>query len=186
MAERKDPIKERKLAELLLQAQKGDQSAYETFLSELSKILRPYFARRMQGIDMIEDVLQETLLSIHRSRHTYRSERPLAPWVFAIAQHRLIDFFRKHRTLLRREVSPPEGFEAVAPANEESSSDRGEKVMEVLATLPEKQRNVIQLLKVDGLGVKEVASKLAMSESAIKVTAFRGYETIRKKMGEGK
>jgi RNA polymerase sigma-70 factor (ECF subfamily) len=49
--------------------------------------------------------------------------------------------------------------------------------------LPGKQRRVIELLKLQELSVREVAARVGMSESAVKVTAFRGYEAIRKMMG---
>ena len=57
---------------------------------------------------------------------------------------------------------------------------------EALASLPEKQRQVIKLLKVQGMSVKEVSVATGMSESSVKVTAFRGYEAIREIFGASK
>ena len=45
---------------------------------------------------------------------------------------------------------------------------------------------MIELLKVQGLSVKEVSAHTGMSESSVKVTAFRGYETIRRIFGVDK
>jgi RNA polymerase sigma-70 factor, ECF subfamily len=44
----------------------------------------------------VDDLLQEILLSIHKSRHTYNNDRPFRPWVFTIAKFRLLDHLRKH------------------------------------------------------------------------------------------
>jgi RNA polymerase sigma-70 factor (ECF subfamily) len=49
--------------------------------------------------------------------------------------------------------------------------------------LPERQRRIIELLKIQELSVREVAAQTGMSESAVKVAAFRGYEAIRKIFG---
>ena len=74
--------------------------------------------------------------------------------------------------------------ETIDSTSEENK--RGRSVREALADLPEKQRKVIELLKVQGLSVKEVSAHTGMSESAVKVTAFRGYETIRRIFGVDK
>ena len=55
--------------------------------------------------------------------------------------------------------------------------------LEALGRLPGRQRRVIELLKVRDLSVREVASQIGMTESAVKVTAFRGYQALRKMMG---
>jgi len=65
-----DSERDKKLAELLISAQQGNQVAYERFLIGTATILRRYLGKKME-IDFVEDVLQETLLSIHRFLHTY-------------------------------------------------------------------------------------------------------------------
>ncbi len=45
----------------------------------------------------IEDVVQEMSLSIHLKRHTWDPEKPVAPWVMAIARNKLIDSLQAAR-----------------------------------------------------------------------------------------
>src|SRR5580692_9886921 len=56
---------------LMASAQTGDSRAYEELLRELDRWLRRYFARRLPG-PAADDATQETLLAIHRKRHTYQ------------------------------------------------------------------------------------------------------------------
>jgi RNA polymerase sigma-70 factor (ECF subfamily) len=172
------------LAGLLVEAQEGDTAAYERFLVGASEVLRPFLSRRMRDPEMVEDVVQDTLLSIHRARHTYLPGRPLGPWLYAICEHRMTDFYRRHRRIERREVAAPDDLASRAAASPPPyESERGRLVREALARLPERQRTVIELLKVHDLSVKEAAAHTGMSESAVKVTAFRGYQAIRKLLG---
>lgn len=175
-----DSQRDLELAILLAQAQKGDVDAYERFLREASTIARAFLARRIESDDVVEDVLQETLISIHQARHSYLPGRPLGPWLYAICEHRTSDHFRRHRRTVSREVALIE-----AEALSEPPCERGSPFQSALAKLPEKQRRVIELLKVKDLSVKEVAAETGMSESAVKVTAFRGYEAMRRLFGVG-
>jgi RNA polymerase sigma-70 factor, ECF subfamily len=121
-----DANRDRELADLLLQAQEGNQAAYERFLLEASATLRAYLSRRMQRPESVEDVLQETLLSIHRARHTYLPDRPVGPWLFAICRNRMTDFYRRHRRIERVEVyAPDEGASCAMRSADSPSSSSG-------------------------------------------------------------
>jgi RNA polymerase sigma-70 factor (ECF subfamily) len=174
-----DVDRDKELAGLLLRAQEGDQAAYEGFLIEAAATLRRYIGKRVE-YGVVEDVLQDTLLTIHKIRHTHLPGRPVGPWLYAICNNRVADFYRTRRRILRVEadVELDEG----SASHSENPAPFG-AALDALRTLPERQRRVIELLKVRGLTVKEVAVQTGMSESSVKTTAFRGYETIRKLFG---
>ena len=176
-----DRAHDHELAALLTLAQQGDRQAYEKFLVGACGVLRPFLARRTGEPDLAEDVLQDTLLAIHRARHSHRPGRPVGPWLYAICEHRLADVYRKRRRVARVEAP---GSEVLGPpVDEVLPSLAGGVALEALARLPGRQRRVIELLKVHDLSVRQVAHQIGMSESAVKVTAFRGYQAIRKMMG---
>jgi RNA polymerase sigma-70 factor (ECF subfamily) len=52
-----------------------------------------------------------------------------------------------------------------------------------MARLPARQREVIEALKFQGQSVREVAGRLSMTESAVKVTAHRGYRALKRLLG---
>lgn len=133
--------------------------------------------------DRVEDVLQETLLTVHRARHSFLPERPVGPWLYAIGEHRLAEFFRRYRRIERVEVSWSFSASEIAERSPPETEGLGALVHEALMSLPRKQRLIIEFLKLRDLSVKEVARHTGMSESAVKITAFRGYEAIRKQLG---
>lgn len=176
-----DHERDKKLAGLMVLAQGGDHAAYEEFLVETAAILRRYLAKRME-IEMVEDVLQDTLLSIHRFLHTYLPGRPIGPWLYAICSNRMVDFYRRKRRIQQVESGIDMDSQVVAQIGQD---DRALNIsaIDALKTLPARQRHVIKLLKIQGLTVKEAALETGMSESSVKITAFRGYEAIRKLFG---
>jgi RNA polymerase sigma-70 factor (ECF subfamily) len=175
--------REQRLGELMRRAQDGDAAAYEVLLRAARDIVCAYARKRLPDVTAAEDVAQDTLMTIHAARHTYDPARPFFPWMFAIARHRLLDYARKHQRIRLREISDDEALATVAV---ESASNTmhplAEAVRESLAQLPERQRKVIELLKVQGCSVAEVAQTIGISEANIKVIAHRGYAEIRRKI----
>jgi RNA polymerase sigma-70 factor (ECF subfamily) len=179
-----NPACDQRLAELLTRAQGGDEAAYESFLREASEVLRAFLAKRMTSAsDRMEDVLQETLLTLHRARHSFLPGRPIGPWLYAIAEHRMIEFYRRRRRIEAVETSTDLPEIAATNGSEPEAEGLGALLWEALLKLPRKQRMIIERLKLQDLSVKEVAVQAGMSESAVKITAFRGYEGIRKMLG---
>jgi len=84
-------------------AQRGDQTAYAELLGVLTTVTRQFARRKSGDVPWVEDVVQETLISVHRARHTYDPGRPFAPWFYAIAAHRVVDVYRRERRIASRE-----------------------------------------------------------------------------------
>jgi RNA polymerase sigma-70 factor (ECF subfamily) len=176
------PQKDSLLAKLLDEAQKGDQNSYEKFLFEVSRELASFFRKRVFRREQTEEILQETLMSIHRARHTYEPGRLISPWLFAIARSRLIDFYRRQRAIENHEIpsSYDDGIEVPRVTPDDDAAMVGEKLLMALNRLPESQKRIILLLKFENMSVKEASGILGLSEAAVKMSASRGYKLLRK------
>lgn len=74
---------------LLAAAQEGDREAYAAFLTAVLPFLREAADRLTQEAHQRERMVQASLLSIHRLRHTYDPRRPVSRWLAGIiAAHR--------------------------------------------------------------------------------------------------
>src|SRR3546814_11915938 len=75
----------------------GNAEAYHQLLEAVAQRLRVYFTRRA-GADCadLEDLVQETLIAIHRKRASYDRTLPFTAWLHAIARYKLIDHLRQH------------------------------------------------------------------------------------------
>ncbi len=160
----------------------GDAGAYRRFLDliggRLRGFLRGHLARAgLAGAEEAEDVLQETLLALHLSRHTYDPAVPVSAWAHAIARYKLIDHLRRsgrHRGHLPIE-------EALAqPEPRGAASDAKLDVERALATLPERTRTLIDRVKLQGGSLAEAAQATGMTENAAKVAIHRGLKAMAK------
>jgi RNA polymerase sigma-70 factor (ECF subfamily) len=177
---------EQKATSLIVLAQQGDTVAYTELLTMLASTARQYARNRLGDVPWLDDVAQETLLTVHAARRTYDSTRPFAPWFYAILSSRMIDVLRRERRVSARELGTdvlPEPMSQPKSAHDGSDVVDPGRVKAALETLPARQREVISALKFRDESVKEVSERLGMSQSAVKVTAHRGYKALRRLLG---
>lgn len=170
--------------DLLARAQTGDGAAYRRFLLEVPGFLRAIVGRTGVPVDAIEDVVQETLITLHAIRHTYAPDRPIKPWLTAIARRRAVDWRRRRTGAASHEIPMPE-FAAETFADPESNrdldrNDARKTVHEMVARLPPGQRQAVEMLKLQEMSLAEAAAATGQSTTALKVATHRALASLRK------
>jgi len=172
---------ETRLAGLLRAALDGDETAYAEFLGLVAALVRPVARRKLGagiGTDP-EDIVQETLLAIHLKRHTWRSDAPVMPWVYAIARYKIIDVYRRRGGRVELDI---EDFAETLPAQaSEAASERD--IGRALDGLAAGQRRVVAAISVEGRSISETAQALGMKETAVRVALHRGLAAIAARFG---
>jgi RNA polymerase sigma-70 factor (ECF subfamily) len=162
--------------------QQGDPDAATALIHQLSPRLYRFFMVQLASRRDAEDLLQETWLRIHGARHTYRVGQPVLPWFFSIARHIRVDHYRKVCRAARRETQIAEMAELPAPPLRSELPDTFDLEM-LLAPLPESQREVVEMLKVAGMSLEDVARATSSTVGSVKQKAHRAYEKIRRHLG---
>ena len=170
---------ERDWASWMRAANAGDAAAYRRLLEALSGFVRGVVRRRAATSGLtaaeVEDVVQETLLAIHLKRGTWDPRQPITPWVAAIARNKAIDALRRRG---RRVDLPIEDFAELLPAAESEDGVSAREAERMLGALKGRQREVVQAITVDGESVRETASRLGVSEGAVRVALHRGLASL--------
>ncbi len=159
--------------------QAGDITATRSLIDHVSPNLYRFLAARCGRMDA-DDLLQEAWLRIHRARHTYRPGEPLLPWIYAIARRVRADHYRRSVRRASREQRLDDA-EVVADTADTGSAGQ-EALEELLAPLSQSQREVIELLKVAGLTLEEVALATASSVGSVKQKVHRAYNKLRRRL----
>lgn len=167
------------LAALMRAGSCGDAESYRKALIQLATIVRAIALRGLnragRGREDAEDIVQETLLAIHLKRHTWDAQQPLLPWVRAIAHHKLVDALR------RRGFSahvPIEEYEHMLPDVRSEAEFTSSECLEALSLLPERQRMIVMSIAIEGHSAREIANRLGMTESNVRVTLHRSLKAL--------
>lgn len=145
-------------------------------------------AYRMVGTRAVaEDIVQESFLSIWRSKVRYERDRgSVRAWLLGIVHHRTVDALRRNLVHDRRRASA-EGIEERQQARELTDMEavRREEAREVraaLSTLPGEQSRVIELAYYGGFTHTQIAEMLGEPVGTVKGRMRLGLAKMRREM----
>ena len=154
----------------------GDTAAFSELFERYGPMLLRIMRRQLREDDA-QELVQQTFLQMHRARNDFDTGRKLRPWLMTIA-------YNLKRELFRRRGRKPEAALEVEPEAEDKGDiverkSEATRLRRALATLPDGQREVIEMHWFEELSFPEVAEILGLSTSAVKVRAHRGYKMLR-------
>ena len=161
----------------------GDARAFERLFARLAPRVHGFFLRSFRDSAVADDLLQVTFMKIHGAREQYDKGLKIAPWLFAVAARVRVDELRKRMRL--PEDADEEALalaDQQAPRDPPPDTDLQDAVRAALERLPESQRAVIHLHRYEGMTFPEIAQVLKTTPGAVKLRAFRGYETLRREL----
>jgi RNA polymerase sigma-70 factor, ECF subfamily len=145
-----------------------------------------FVARRFDDPHTVADVVADVFLAVVDSGDAYRSAaRDERAWLFGVARHVVSAEYRRayradsltSRIAGRRLLDPDDIGRLEDRLIAENS---GRALIAAMSGLPERQRAVLELVAVDGLGVSEAATALGISSVTARVTLHRARAALRR------
>ncbi len=152
-------------------------------LPSKNKLFR--FAFRMLGSsEEAKDVVQEVLIKVWNGREQMAEIQNMEAWCMRITKNLSLDKLRSRQR--RATDSIDEGFEirheALSPHENTELNESMLRINQLIAALPEKQRQVIHLRDIEGYSYNEICEMLELDMSQVKVSLFRARNAVREKL----
>ena len=171
----------------LRRALTGDEGAREELLARLRPRIVLWAASRMssalRGKLEPEDVAQEVLLALHRDLDGFEEREGVGflSWVFRIAENRVRDAAARFAAK-KRQAEPLPARTGTSPSQAFARQEAADRLLTVVARLPEDYRTVIRLRRLEERGDVEVARLMDRSEIAVRVLYCRALKALRSEM----
>jgi RNA polymerase sigma-70 factor (ECF subfamily) len=168
----------------------GDERAYQILLKGLPHILRATVRHGFNRFHLPpadqEDIIQDILLTVHAQRHRWDASLPLFPWLFTITRNRIIDEFRRRNRRHAFDVVELAACDCVR-ANELDQPDvtAAYDAARVLSWLPDRNREIVASIMIGGLSARELAARLGMKETTVRVNLHRSLAALTEKFSGG-
>jgi RNA polymerase sigma-70 factor (ECF subfamily) len=161
---------------LVLLAQSGDRAALEQLLRDTHAPLRRYITR-LAGVDLADDILQETSLQIFRKLPFLREPTVFRPWTFRIASRIAFSHLKRARHWQPLDDAPPEHLTTLNPSLGEPPD---EAFLTLLDHVSPASRAVLLLHYQHDLSLEESAAILEIPIGTAKSRLHYGVTTLRK------
>ncbi len=166
-------------------AQAGDRRIYEKLLADSIGLIRAAARRQGVAVDHLDDVVQETLITVHRVRQTYDPNRSYDAWITAIANRRAIDALRSRGRRDSRELHNEfalDNHPAEADASHATeSAQRASHLHQAIDQLPPGQREAAVQLGLREQSLDEASKLTGRTTGALKVNLHRALKALRER-----
>ncbi|MEM7201684.1 MAG: RNA polymerase sigma factor [Planctomycetota bacterium] len=177
-----DPAQELAFVDAFLAGHRGTVQRFSERLSCVPRMLAARNAKLGRPLDAEElnDVVQDTFLTVLRRLPSYRPDAPLESWIYGICCLQL-------RSALRRRARTNQGIEALADDDPEAPGrstlgllEDAVEVHAMLEMLGGIEADVIRMKHLDGVTFDELGARLELSPNTVKTYYYRGLAALRR------
>ncbi|MFN8447433.1 MAG: sigma-70 family RNA polymerase sigma factor [Anaerolineae bacterium] len=181
--------------ELLLQAQDGDEWAFEQLHASLAPGIGRFVRRLIGDGQEAEDVVQDTMMALYLNLNRIEPVEKLRPYVYRIARNRCYDILRRSRHYDEVSIDEDDDDPLRVRVSFEIADDRATppdevahwlllqlEVREAMDSLPELQRQTLILFADEGLTYAEIAEVMGVNIGTIKSRLFHAKRTLRARL----
>ena len=165
---------------LLQRVAAGDRNAFSELYRRLQRPLFGYLMKLVREREMVEDVLNETMMEVWRQAGRFEGRASVNTWVFSIAHHRAVSRLRKRReTSLDEEQAATIEDDAPTPDQNAMSGDMSRLIATLMEQLSFEHREILHLAYYQEFSVQEIADALDLPANTVKTRMFYARQRLK-------
>mgnify|MGYP000513012720 CR=1 FL=1 len=180
--------------DFIAQLRAGKQHAYSQLLDDFQQKVFGTCISFIPNKEDAEDVAQEVFLEVFKSINKFKGDSKLSTWIYKIATNKCLEFIRKKntkkrfafmQTILGNEI-PLDKTSYFTEVNHPGilleNKEKSAIIFKAINTLPESQRVIFTLAKIDGKSYQEIVEITGKSLSSVESVMFRAKKGLQEKL----
>jgi RNA polymerase sigma factor (sigma-70 family) len=165
--------------QLMVSVRSGETEKLGQLFEAHHKRLYNYFLHQTGSRQASEDLVVDVFLRILKYRHTYKDEGSFSAWMYAIARHTRIDYYKEHNDQSEF-MEEPDTLTSNAPNPGEEYENKDDIILlrKAMAELPEDRREVILMSRFNHMPYREIGEVLGCTVGAVKVRIYRAMKDL--------
>jgi RNA polymerase sigma factor (sigma-70 family) len=159
--------------------------AFEEVVKRFEIPLIQYAGRITGNREQARDVVQETFIKFQRNGALRREDEP-ATWLFTVCRNSALNVCRKERRImyLGEEVTEARDEQQPMPFDQLEQKEAAGFLLRIVATLPARQQEVLQLKFQNDLSYQQIAHIMQTTANNVGVLLHTALKTLRQRYGE--
>jgi RNA polymerase sigma factor (sigma-70 family) len=180
--------------ELIKNLRSGNQAAFSLLIDDYQQKVFHTCISFVPNKEDAEDIAQEVFLEVYKSIGKFKGNSKLSTWIYKICTNKCLEFIRKKNAkkrlvfmqrILGNEI-PLDKTNFFTEFNHPGilleHKEQSETIYLAINTLPESQKTVFTLAKLDGKTYQEIAEITGKSMSSVESIMFRAKKNLQKKL----
>ncbi|MFT4575842.1 MAG: RNA polymerase sigma factor (sigma-70 family) [Polaribacter sp.] len=172
----------------------GDESTFAQLLNEFEQKVFATCISFVPNKEDAEDIAQEVFLEVFRSVNKFKGDSKLSTWIYKITTNKCLEFIRKKNSkkrfvfmqrILGNEI-PVDKTSYFTEVNHPGvlleNKEKSAIIFKAINTLPENQKVIFTLAKVDGKSYQEIVEITGKSLSSVESILFRAKKQLQQKL----
>jgi RNA polymerase sigma-70 factor (ECF subfamily) len=186
------PFNQQSDDDLILKAQRGDQTSFDLLVKRYQKKIYFLAYRMVKNHDTADDVAQETFINAYFAIKSFKIGYSFYTWLYRICMNLSINFLKRQKFVIPEsqfegEISPLEREATRAdPSNHLALKELENKIDKAIDSLPPKYKAVLVLRIYEDLSYEEIAKTLKISLGTVMSRLFRAREKMQDELKEYK
>lgn len=164
---------------LISKAMSGNNAAWQKLVKRYDKAIYNYGLRMTGNTDDAMDLLQEVFLSVFRNLASFRGEGTFKAWLFRIAHHRMVEFYRRKRDYQPLDEESPLVDEHACVSRLTMADAESRELIKAMQQLSLEQKAVVELKFFSQFTFEEIAEQLGVSSNTVKSRLYTGLGKLK-------
>jgi RNA polymerase sigma-70 factor, ECF subfamily len=175
-------------ADLVARAREGDEAALRSVVDQAYPLVRRWTLVLTGDPADADDLTQDVLVQMIRKLGSFHGDAQFTTWLYAVTRNAATDEFRKRARRRRIEDEDPGVFRDLIPDSAEDPSRAAERaetrelVRTFFVDLPDRQREIFDLVELQDVPAVEVAKRLGIEAVSVRAHLFKARKRMRERI----